>query len=176
MCGNTWHHGKETRSYKYRISSSITQARRTSDCNGSSNKEIRTAINISIAQAVIINPSSVVTYVYPQPIEDSQLVATAAAQETAIEKYTGEIYFPDPNNKTKQHLVYIQKGDENTTKGFTAPWALHCYGPLKQGASAIAWDDGAKGKPVDSAEMKKASKAFNLTRQTVPIDTGDSNK
>ena len=126
------------------------------------------AIYISIAQPVIINPSSVVAYVYPQPIDVSQLVAIETARETAIEKYTGEIYFTDPNNKTKQHLVYIQRGDKNTTGGFTAPWALHCYGPLKKGASAIDWDDGAKGKSIDSAEMKKACKAFNLTRLTVP--------
>ena len=127
-----------------------------------------TGTNISQAQSVIINPSSVLTYIYPKPIEDSQLKSTAANQETEIEKQTGEIYFPDPNNKTKEHLVYIQRGDKKTTGGFTAPWALHCYGPLKPEAIAIPWDNGAKGKPIDSTEMKNACKAFNLTRQTVP--------
>ena len=118
-------------------------------------------------QLVAVNTKQVLEYILPE--KTPATVAKEVAEATALQKITGEFYYPDPNDETKQHIVYNQYTKSTGVR--QAPWSLHCYGPLKDGMSPIPWDDKVDDYRVDSASMKKARKAFNLTRKTVP-DTG----
>jgi len=116
-------------------------------------------------ELVTINTAQVDRYILPAAFPETK--KNTPAEVNAAAKDTGEFYYPDPNDatRTKQHLVYNQK---SSAAGAAAPWALHCYGPLKTGVSAIPWDDGAVGATQNSPAMKAARRAFNLTRESVP--------
>ena len=120
-------------------------------------------------ELVTINTAQVDRYILPAAFPETK--KNTPAEVTAAAKATGEFYYPDPNDvtRTKQHLVYNQN---SVAAGAAAPWALHCYGPLKQGVKVIPWDDGAEGATQNDPLMMAARKAFNLTRVSVPANTG----